>query len=148
MYLLGIALALTLNAVSQVGGINEAKDRKPGLFAQMPDTIPVEISTLNALVNLEAGSEVILPLTEARLPFKGTVMANAEKYNGRIHSVSVRSSTHQGAIFHLSRSEMEDGAVVFRGTWMHKDFAELYQLLRQPTGYLLIKKKFTDLVIE
>ena len=148
MYLLGIAWALSFNAVSQVAGINEAKDRKPGLFAQMPDSIAVEISTLNALVNLEAGSDVVIPLSEARLPLKGTVLANSQKFNGRIHSVSLRSSTAPGAIFHLTRTVLDDGSVVFRGTWMHRDYSELYQLTGNAGNYLLVKKKFTDLVIE
>ena len=149
LYLLALVSIMSHVSVAQTVGVNDPKEKKPGLFRQLPDSIPVEISSLDALLALNAGSEVMIDLSLSRqYPLRGTVIASSEKYNGRFHAVSVRSSMFEGAVFFLSKSIQEDGKEIFRGTWMHKDYADIYTLVYNGKNYALLKKRFHDLVME
>jgi hypothetical protein len=149
LYLLALVSLVCNVSNAQTVGINDPRLKKQGLFRQLPDSIPVDINSLEALLTLNAGSEVMIDLSLSRQhPLKGTVIASSEKYNGKIHAVSVRSSTPEGAVFYLSKSIHEDGRETYRGTWMHKDYADIYALVYNGKEYALLKKKLHDLVME
>ena len=149
LYLLVLVSAIALTSQSQTVGINENREKKQGLFLQLPDTIPVEVSSLQALLRLQAGSEVVMNLSFSRRhPLEGTVVASSDQQNGKRRSVSVRTPANEGAVFHLSKTILDDGRELYRGTWMHRDYNEIYVLSQTGSEYLLLKKKFKDLVME
>lgn len=149
LYLLVLVSAIAYTSPAQTVGINENKERKQGLFRQLPDTIPVELSSLQALLRLQAGSEVTMELSRSQQhPIQGTVVASSDQQNGQRQAVSVRTPGNEGAVFHISKVVLEDGKEMYRGTWMHRDYNEIYVLTHTGKEYVLLKKKFKDLVME
>jgi hypothetical protein len=123
--------------------------RKSGLFTQLPDSITVDIPSLEALLRLSAGSEISMDISSTgRLPIQATVISTSEKYNGRIHSMSLRATGYEGAVLHLSKTILENGKIQFRGTWVHREFEEIFVLAPQGQEYALVKKKFNEVFME
>ena len=149
LYLLVLVNVIAFTSQAQTVGINENKERKQGLFRQLPDTIPVELSSLQAILRLQAGSEVVIDLSQSRQhPIQGTVVASSDQQNGKRRSVSVSTPKNEGAVFHISNVVLDDGKEMYRGTWMHKDYNEIFVLTHTGREYVLLKKKFKDLVME
>jgi biopolymer transport protein ExbD len=66
--------------------VNEPDLNKPKLFANLPDKIPVDIITLQNLLNAETGKDVSLKLGQNALSsFNGKVVSKAD--DNSIHSV-------------------------------------------------------------
>jgi hypothetical protein len=127
--------------------INEPDLNKPKLFASLPDKIPVDISSLQSLLNAENGKEVSLKLGQNTLnKFNGTIISKVNTEN--INSVVIRSGNFNGATFTLSSSTQPNGTVKFTGRIISFQHGDLYELQNQTDQYLLIKKNFYDLVNE
>ncbi len=149
-YLLpGICLILFCSAVSAQNSIpvNEPDQNKPRLFTDLPDKIPVDISTLQTLVNTETGKAANLRLTtNGSISFTGQVVSRAD--DNRIHSVVIRSGNFNGATLTLSSSAQPNGAVKFTGRIISMQHGDVYELQYQNNQYILIKKNFYDLINE
>lgn len=150
LYVLAGAICAVISvSYAQPFGNTDAEVRKQGLFKQLPDSIPIRSSSLQALMLLDAGSNVIMEISrDGHMPLEGTVVYRSEKYNGRIQTISIRSHEFEDALLHLSRVVDENGSVVYRGTWAHPEFADVYLLQQEGRDYLLTKKRFRDLVVE
>jgi hypothetical protein len=127
--------------------VNEPDLNKPKLFANLPDKIPVDISSLQSLLNAENGKEVSLKLGQNTLnKFNGKVVSKVNTDN--IQSVVIRSGNFNGATFTLSSSTQPNGTVKFTGRIISFQHGDLYELQNQNDQYLLIKKNFYDLINE
>ena len=94
--------------------VNEPDQNKPRLFSNLPDKIPVDISTLQTLVNTETGKNVSLRMTANGLSqFTGQVVSKAD--DNSFHSVVIRSGNFNGATLTLSSFTEPNGAVKFTG---------------------------------
>ena len=127
--------------------VNEPDQNKPKLFTNLPDKIPVDIITLQSLLNAETGKDVSLKLGQnAMSHFSGKVVSKAD--DNIIHSVVIRSDNFNGATFTLSSSAQPNGTVKFTGRIISFRHADLYELKNQNDQYILIKKNFYDLINE
>jgi hypothetical protein len=127
--------------------VNEPDLNKPRLFANLPDKIPVDISSLQNLINAETGKEVTLKLGQNTLSnFNGKVVSIVNTDN--IHSVVIRSDNFNGAALTLSSSTQPNGTVKFTGRIISFRHGDLYELQNQNDQYILIKKNFYDLINE
>jgi len=147
----GICLLLFLSAVTASAQnrvpVNEPDQNKPKLFTNLPDKIPVDLSTLRALINSEMGKSVSLKLGQSALSnFNGQVVSKSD--DNAIHSVVIRSGNFNGATLTLSSSVQVNGAVKFTGRIISFQHGDIYELENQNEQYLLIKKNFYDLINE
>ena len=145
----GICLMLFCSAVSaqNVVPVNEPDLNKPKLFTNLPDKIPVDISTLQTLISTETGKAASLRLTtNGSISFTGQVVSRADDQS--IHSVVIRSGNFNGATLTLSSSAQPNGAVKFTGRIISMQHADLYELQYANNQYILIKKNFYDLINE
>ena len=127
--------------------VNEPDQNKPRLFTSLPDKIPVDINTLQSLVNTEAGKTVSLRLGSNELSdFTGQVVSKAN--DNTIHSVVIRSANFNGATLTLSSSAQPNGTVKFSGRIISFQHGDAYVLQSQNNQYILIKKNFYDLINE
>jgi hypothetical protein len=127
--------------------VNEPDLNKPKLFTSLPDKIPVDISTLQNLINTETGKNVSLRLGTNELNnFTGQVVSKAD--DNTIHSVVIRSGNFNGATLTLSSSAQTNGAVKFTGRIISFQHGDVYELQNQNNQYILIKKNFYDLINE
>lgn len=147
----GLCLLLILACVTSYGQntipVNEPDQNKPRLFTTLPDKIPVDINTLQTLINTEAGKTVSLRLGSNELSsFTGQVVSKAD--DNTIHSVVIRSANFNGAMLTLSSSAQPNGTVKFTGRIISLKHGDAYELQNQNNQYLLIKKNFYDLINE
>ena len=127
--------------------VNEPDLNKPRLFTNLPDKIPVDISTLQNLVNTGTGKTVSLRLTaNSANSFNGEVVSRADDHG--IQSVVIRSGNFNGATLTLSSSAQSNGAVKFTGRIISFQHGDAYELQKQDEHYFLIKKNYYDLINE
>jgi hypothetical protein len=147
----GLCLLLILACATSYGQntipVNEQDQNKPRLFTTLPDKVPVDINTLQTLINAEAGKTVSLRLGSNELSsFTGQVVSKAD--DNTIHSVVIRSANFNGATLTLSSSAQPNGTVKFTGRIISLKHGDAYELQNQNNQYLLIKKNFYDLINE
>ncbi len=125
--------------------VNEPDLKKPLLFANLPDRIPLETAYLKSLFTGTEGKEINMSLGKSQL--EGKVVSNISKYN-TIRSVTIRSSNFNGASLTLSSSTKTDGTVKITGRLLSLQHGDLYELEKEGEQYVLIKKNFYDLINE
>lgn len=127
--------------------VNEPDQNKPRLFTNLPDKIPVDINTLQTLVNTETGKTVSLKLGASELSnFSGEVVSKAD--DNTFHSVVIRSANFNGATLTLSSSAQPNGTVKFTGRIISLKHGDAYELQNHNNQYILTKKNFYDLINE
>lgn len=157
-YLKALGLCLTCifvyaNVSAQTSKIplNEPDHNKPRLFKDLPDQIPVNIETINSLLNSkpENGRKVTIELAEKTLPgLSGEIISTTCKYNNTIRTLIIRPSNFSAATLTLSSFTNPDGAVSYTGRIISFQHGDAYVLEKRGEQYLLIKKDFHDLVNE
>ena len=153
LQLLGTCL-IALFALSHVSAsaqssvpVNEPDLNKPKLFSNLPDKIPVDVNTLQGLINSDNGKDISLRLgQDAMSNFDGKVISKTNDNN--IQSVVIRSGNFNGATLSLSSSTKPDGAVKFTGRIISFRHGDMYELENQNNQYILIKKNFYDVINE
>jgi hypothetical protein len=144
--LLLLFICATASAQTKIP-VNEPDLNKPKLFTNLPDKIPVDISTLQNLINTETGKSVSLKLGTNELNnFNGRVVSKTD--DNTIHSVVIRSGNFNGATLTLSSSAQTNSAVRFTGRIISFQHGDVYELQNQNNQYILIKKNFYDLINE
>ena len=146
-----IALLFTLVTNAQYSSIpvNEPDYRKPRLFENSPDQIPINIGLLNNLLTAQIGSTVDMNLTDGvAFNFKGEIVSSAAKFQNSMSSVVIRSSNFSGARFTITKITDADGKVNYTGRIISMKNADLYELKNINGNYMLIKRNFYDLINE
>ena len=144
--LLSIFICATASAQTQVP-VNEPDQNKPKLFTNLPDKIPVDIITLQSLLNAETGKDVSLKSGQnAMINFNGKVVSKTD--DNTIHSVVIRSDNFNGATLTLSSSAQPDGTVKFTGRIISFRHGDVYELQNVNNQYIFIKKNFYALINE
>lgn len=129
--------------------INEPNYRKPRLFENLPNTIPVTVEDMNNLISKEVGLPVSLRLSAASNSlFDGEVVSTENVVGNGLKSVVIRSSNFNGARLTLSKVITAEGEVTFVGRIISFQHGDLYELEKQDGQFVLVKKNYYDLVNE
>jgi hypothetical protein len=144
--LIALFISVSVSAQKPVP-VNEPDQKKPKLFIELPDKIPVDITVLQSLINTETGKTVSFRLgANATKSFTGQVVSKTEDQS--IRSVVIRSGNYNGATLTLSSSAQPNGTVKFTGRIISFQHGDLYELQNQNDQYILVKKNFYDLINE
>lgn len=147
--LCAMLLSLCSFAQNEKDPINEPDYKKPKLFSNLPDRIPVSLEKINDLLNAPVGNSTSLVITEGfPLQFNGEIVSKATKYDNRIQSVVIRSTNYNGARFTISKIIKQDGSVAYTGRIISLQHGDLYELQSQGGQFTLIKKNFYELINE
>lgn len=129
--------------------INKPDYSKPMLFAKLPDKIPVSNDELNSLFSTSLGRSVSVNMKDSHgLKFEGEVISTASKYENSIQSLVIRSTNYNGARFTISKITNAEGVVTYTGRIMSMQHGDLYELQKEADKFVLVKRKFYDLVNE
>ena len=129
--------------------VNKPDYKKPKLFSNLPDKIPVSIDKINALLSTPVGNAMSLKVAEgSALEFNGEIVSRASKYENSIQSVVIRSTNFNGASFTISKITKADGTVSYSGRIISFQHGDLYELQNQNGQFVLVKRNFYDLVNE
>jgi hypothetical protein len=147
--LCAILISLCSFAQTEKDPINEPDYKKPKLFSNLPDRIPVSIEKINDLLNTTIGNTTSLKVAEGTAQqFDGEVISKATKYENRIQSIVIRSTNFNGARLSISKITKEDNTVVYTGRIISFEHGDLYELQNLSGQLTLVKKNFYDLVNE
>ena len=144
-------LYVSISAAAQQHNIplNEPDPNKPLLFSNLPDRIPVNMDNLSRAMDFTVGNAVNLLLSDAyQLEVDGIVTSTASKYNNSIQSVVIKSTNYNGAAFTISKITDANGQVNFTGRFISMQHGDLFELISDNSRYVLVKRKFYDLVNE
>jgi hypothetical protein len=147
--LCALLFSLCSFAQNEKDPINEPDYKKPKLFSNLPDRIPVSIEKMNDLLNVPIGTLTSLKVAEgSSLQFDGEVISKATKYENRIQSIVIRSTNFNGARLTISRITKEDGTTAYTGRIISFQHGDLYELQNLSGQLALVKKNFYALVNE
>ncbi|MGB2704554.1 MAG: hypothetical protein WBC81_12865 [Chitinophagaceae bacterium] len=140
-----------LSSVAQTGDIpiNEPNLNKPKLFQNLPDIIPVKMNNITVLMGAEVGRPVSLSLSDATVfQFEGIIVSSVSKYENTIQSIVIRSTNFPGATLTVSRITDDTGNISYIGRMLSMQHGDMFELKNENSQFLLVKRKFYDLVNE
>ena len=141
----------SLSSVAQTGDIpiNEPNLNKPKLFQNLPDIIPVKMNNITVLIGAEVGRPVSLSLSDATVfQFEGIIVSSVSKYENTILSIVIRSTNFPGATLTVSRITDDTGNISYIGRMLSMQHGDMFELKNENSQFLLVKRKFYDLVNE
>ena len=141
----------SLSSVAQTGDIpiNEPNLNKPKLFQNLPDIIPVKMNNITVLMGAEVGRPVSLSLSDATVfQFEGIIVSSVSKYENTIQSIVIRSTNFPGATLTVSRITDDTGHISYIGRMLSMQHGDMFELKNENSQFLLVKRKFYDLVNE
>ncbi|HEV7782989.1 MAG TPA: hypothetical protein VGO58_17055 [Chitinophagaceae bacterium] len=129
--------------------VNEPNYNKPELFRSLPENIRLDIGSVSGLFNNVVGSTVSSELSQVTsFQFKGQVVSSVSKYDNKIVSVVIRSTNYPGALLTFSRITDANGTISYTGRIVSMQHGDLFELKNINDQFVLVKKKFHDLVNE
>ena len=135
-------------AQSQELRANGPNSYKPKLFQSLPENISVNAASLNNLLNVQVGHSVSINLSDnSQFQFEGQVVSVSSQENN-IQTVVIRSTNYNGARMTLSKITNADGTISYSGRILSFQHADLLELKNKDGHYILVKRKFNDLVNE
>jgi len=123
----------------------EPDRKKPKLFRDIPDRVPVSASSFLPLLNMKTGEAGSIHLSD-KLVLNGTIVSTAVKYNNRIKSIVLKSSSYAGANLTITQITNTDGSISYRGRIVSFQHGDCFELKYEKGEYILVKKNFEDMV--
>lgn len=146
--LLLLATAFNLNAQDANVPLNEPNYNKPRMFNTMPTRIEITPEKIQQLIATPNGQNANIPFNTQGGAIDGDVISAVSKYNNAIQSVVIRCADFDGARLTLSKVTLPDGSTKFTGRIISLRHGDLYQLVQEDAGWVLVKKNFYDLINE
>lgn len=150
-----LCLSILLYGISssaQTGDVhlNQPDLNKPKQFQALPDNIPVKMIVVNELLSMEVGHPVSIDLSSGTtsFQFEGTVVSSVSQYDNSLLSVVVKSSNYPGARLAISKNTAANGVISYTGMILSMQHGDLYELKNVDNLFVLVKRKFYDLVNE
>jgi hypothetical protein len=141
--------SLSATAQNEKVTVNQPDLNKPKLFASLPDKITVSSDNLNNLFTSSIGRSVNVDMTDNHaLGFEGEVISTTSKYDNSIQSIVIRSTNYNGARLTISKITSADGVVSYSGRIISMQHDDIYELKKEADNFVLVKRKFNDLVNE
>ncbi len=138
-------------ATAQTGSIpiNEPNLSKPKLFQNLPDVIPVKMNNITTLFGAEVGRPVSISLSDATsFQFEGHIVSSVSKYENTMECIVIRSTNYPGARLAITRLTDASGTISYTGRILSMQHGDLYELTLENSQFVLVKRKFYDLVNE
>jgi len=142
-----IFLFALLNAQEPVIPVREPDYSKPLLFHQLPQKIECRTHELLSLLQATKGQEIDLDLA-LNFKFRGTVTSVANKYNGALQSVVIRSVNYDGAVLSFSKTTDEYGVIKYSGRILSFNHGDALEITEEEGRYFFIKKSLYDIINE
>ena len=146
--MLALLTAFYLHSAAQpTPPINEPNYNKPKVFADLPEKQPIQISTVESLLNLPVGAKVNTTIANGLL-LNGTVISRSNPADATVKSVVIKSTNRQQATFTFSRILKHDGSISYIGRMISKDAGDALEITREGNSYIIRKMGYYDMINE
>ena len=147
IYIICIFASLSLKA--QKVAFPAQDQSKPKLFSSLPASMEVSKEDLMNVLNTgtQKNQEIKLPLAKGKLsPFTGNIAYAFSQDQQR--TITVRSTSFNGAVLTLSAVTDTDGTVSFVGRIFSLQHADAFELQERNSQYLWIKKNLNEMMTD
>ena len=125
--------------------INEPDYNKPKLFADLPDKMPLDVSSIENFFSLRTGSSTrVLPSINTL--FVGNIVSASDVQNAKTTIISL--TNRPGATFTFTKITNSDGTIAYRGRIISRNNSDAFEVVKEKDQYFLIKKNLYDLMNE
>lgn len=136
-----------LRGTTQISHTTKDEYRKPKLFADLPETMPLKVSVLNSILDFDKGRSVNLQLG-SNFNYRGVVVSKSDPADVSLKSVVIKSINRQGATLTFTRTINNEGDLVFLGRILSFRHSDAYELKLQEGQYVFIKKRADEIFNE
>ena len=125
--------------------VNEPDYNKPRLFADLPERMNLDVSTMESLLDLPIGYSIVTKVND-KFPLRGTVVSRIENNGAR--SVVVRLANRSGATLTFTSTLNPNGTISYIGRIISLRHADAFNIVQQSGQLVLQKKGLYDLISE
>lgn len=126
---------------------SEPNLNKPALFAELPDSILLDVQHIDHLFGKPVNSVAKVEFAK-NFSLQGTVVSVATDPQAPLSSVVVKSSNRLGAVLTLSRIQEAEGVVSFTGRIISRNHKDAFEVVENEGRYFLVKRSYYDLNVE
>lgn len=149
-----LCVCIALCSISATAQIQATHGKNPDftkllLFQNLPEKISVNVGNLNNILNTPVGKDININLSDkSQFQFEGQVVSVSAQEGDNVQSMVIRSTNYDGARFTLSRITNADGSVSYSGRILSFRYDDLLELKNQDGQFILVKRKYSDLINE
>lgn len=146
-----ICLLLSLCAASTFAQsrslTRDGNSKKPQLFNDLPQRIPVNMQSFAQLLQKGIGENVNVPLASG-FTFTGIVVSKSDASEVRSNTVVIKSSNRPGAALTITGIRKGDGTIRYSGRMLSLKHSDAFEMIERDGGFALEKKDLGELVSE
>lgn len=128
------------NNRSQIQSSNRSQ-----LFRNVSQRVPAKTDELDKAFSAKEGSSVKLQFKN--FDFEGTITSSVKRYDN-LHSVIIKSSSLDNAIFSISKRIGDDNTIIYVGRIIHENYADGYELVQNEDGSYTLNKIKTEVLLQ
>ena len=125
---------------------NNFRNDKTKIFADLPEKMPLRITSAESLLALPIGARVNATLATG-FTVVGAVVSKSDPNDPAVKSVVIRTN-RQGAVFTFTRVKAANGATSYIGRMLDKTGGDALEIAREGQEYVIRKKGVNELVNE
>jgi hypothetical protein len=115
------------------------------LFRNVSQRVPAKITELDKAFSAREGTSVKLQFKN--FEFEGTITSTVKRYDN-LHSVLIKSTSLDNAIFSISKRIGDDKKITYVGRIIHENYADGYELVQEEDGSYMLNKIKTDVLLQ
>lgn len=149
LYIICVFSGFSLQA-QEKAPLREPDYTKPKLFNSLPATLQVNRQDLLNIISpsSQKGQEIKLPLEGGKFsPFTGKI-AYAFQDDQQLRTVTIQSTSFNGAVLTLSSFTNTDGTVSFTGRIFSYQHGDAFELQEKNNQYSWVKKNLYEMMTE
>lgn len=127
--------------------VNEPNYNLKKAFTDLPSRMNMKIADAESILELPVGSSVNAMLA-TNFRAVGTVVSKSDATDVSVKTVVVKLTNRGGATFTFTRRTKDDGSFTYLGRIMNRSNGDAYDLVKENSGYVLVKKSVYELYSE
>lgn len=120
---------------------------KPKLFADLDEKIKLNVTDLEALLDLPEGQTVNVHLG-GPFNYRGTIVSKSDATEASVKSVVIKSINRAGATLTFTKVMGENESFQYRGRILSLQHGDAFDIQEEGGQYMLVKKSLYDLFNE
>ena len=147
LLVLMVFILLQASAQETTPPLNTPNYSKAKLFADLPDRMPLHITSFENLLDQPIGSQVRAAISKD-LFIVGNVVSRSNDSDPNVKSVVIKATNRQGSTFTFTRIKATDGTYSYSGRMLNKSGGDALEIARDGNDYILRKKGLYDMMNE
>ncbi len=137
-----------MNSIAQqVPSFREPDYNKPKLFADLPEKITLNVSSLSDLLSASEGQSVNVHLG-GNFNYRGVVVSKSDPSDAYVKSIVIKATNRQGATLTFTQVRNSEDGINYIGRILSYAHSDAFDIKSENGQYKLVKKNLYDLFNE